>query len=144
LGAVLRNIKGIVATETGQAYARSIELWERLGSPSGFLHIPYGKAYHHAFRAEFDLPQRLAEALLGFGNERNDPVGLFLGHFSSGLALMHMRRFSLSRSHLERALGLYDRHSAAHWSIGPGSTRTGLHGPIWRMSFSLSAIRRRR
>jgi class 3 adenylate cyclase len=115
LAAVLRAVKGHAAPETGQAYVVAIELWERLGSPAEFLHLPYGKAYYHAFRGEFDLTQRLAEALLGFGNQRNDPVGLFLGHFSSGQALMLTGRFSLSRSHLEAALRLYD--PASHGSL---------------------------
>ena len=42
LGAVLRFIKGQAAPETGQAYARARELWQRLGSPLEFLQVPYG------------------------------------------------------------------------------------------------------
>ena len=55
LGAVLMAAKGIAALETGRAYARARELWEQLGSPSDFLHIPYGQSRHHLFRGEFDL-----------------------------------------------------------------------------------------
>jgi predicted ATPase len=40
LGAVLQAVKGFAAPETGHAYARARELWEQLGSPSEFLHIP--------------------------------------------------------------------------------------------------------
>ena len=37
LGAVLQAVKGFAAPETGEAYARARELWERLGSPAEFL-----------------------------------------------------------------------------------------------------------
>ena len=40
LSAALRVAKGQAAPETGHAYARARELWERLGSPPEFLHIP--------------------------------------------------------------------------------------------------------
>ena len=108
LGAVLRVGKGHAAPETGQAYARAIDLWEQLGSPSEFLYLPYLQSYYHMFRGEFDSAQRLDEALLRLSNRRGDAAGLFAGHFSSGRTLMLTGRFSLSRSHLEAALGLDD------------------------------------
>jgi class 3 adenylate cyclase/tetratricopeptide (TPR) repeat protein len=107
LGAVLRVGKGHAAPETGEAYARAIDLWEQLGSPSEFLYLPYLQSYYHMFRGEFDIAQRLDEALLCLSNRRDDAAGLFLAHFSSGRTLMLTGRFSLSRSHLEAALGLY-------------------------------------
>ena len=47
LSAALRAVKGQAAAETGRAYARARELWERLGSPSEFLQIPYGQSRYH-------------------------------------------------------------------------------------------------
>ena len=108
LGAVLRAVKGHAAPETGHAYARARELWEQLGSPSEFLHIPYGQSRYHVFRGEFDLAQRLDEDLLRLSRQRNDSAGLVLGHYSSGRNLMFAGRFASSRSHLEEALALYD------------------------------------
>src|SRR6202011_2489904 len=64
LGAALRFVKGQAAAETGQAYARARELWERLGSPSEFLQVPYGQSFYHMYRGELDLAQRLDEDLL--------------------------------------------------------------------------------
>ena len=108
LGAVLMAAKGIAAPETGQAYTRARELWEQLGSPSEFLHIPYGQSLHHVFRGELDLTQRLDEDLLRLSGQRNDSAGLVLGHYSCGRTLMFTGRFAPSRSHLEAALALYD------------------------------------
>ncbi|MGC2201069.1 MAG: AAA family ATPase, partial [Stellaceae bacterium] len=42
LGAALRFAKGQATPEMGHAFARARSLWEQLGSPSQFLHIPYG------------------------------------------------------------------------------------------------------
>ena len=72
LGAALRFVKGQATPEMGHAFARARELWEQLGSPSQFLHIPYGQSRHHAFRGEFDLAQRLDEDLLRLSRQRND------------------------------------------------------------------------
>jgi DNA-binding winged helix-turn-helix (wHTH) protein/predicted ATPase len=115
LGAVLGTAKGNAAPETGHAYARARELWDQLGSPSGFLHIPFGQSRYHAFRGELDLALRLDEDLLRLSRKRNDSAGLVLGHYSSGRSLMFAGRFASSRSHLEEALALHD--PIAHRSL---------------------------
>jgi len=122
LGAVLMAAKGIAALETGRAYARARELWEQLGSPSDFLHIPYGQSRHHLFRGEFDLAQRLAEDLLSGSRQRNDSGGLILGHNSSGRNLFLVGRFGSSRSHLKRCLRFTIPSSTVRLSIRPAST----------------------
>ena len=106
LGAVLIAVKGFAAPETGQAYARARELWEKLGSPAEFLHLPYGQSFYHVVRGEFDLAQRFDENLLRLSHQRNDSAGLVLGHHSSGRTLFFRGRFASSRSHQEKALTL--------------------------------------
>jgi class 3 adenylate cyclase len=120
LGAVLQGVKGHAAPETGHAYARARELWEQLGSPSEFLHIPYGQSFYHSFRGEFDLAQRLAEDLLRLSRQRNDSSGLVLGHLSHSRTLLLTGRFASSRSHLEEVLALYDpiSHSSLVHQVG--------------------------
>ena len=102
------GVKGVGAPQTGHAYARARELWERLGSPSEFLYIPYGQSRYHVYRGELGLAQRLDEDLLRLSGQRNDAAGLVLGHYSSGRNLMFVGRFASSRSHLEEVLALYD------------------------------------
>jgi tetratricopeptide (TPR) repeat protein len=117
LGAVLIALKGMAAPETGHAFARARELWEQLGSPSEFLYVPFGQSRYHVFRGELDVALRLDEDLLRLSRQRNDPVGLVLGHSSSGRNLMFVGRFASSRSHSEEALALYDlisHRSLAH------------------------------
>jgi class 3 adenylate cyclase len=117
LGAVLQAVKGVAAPETGHVYARARELWERLGSPSEFLQVPFGQSRYHALRGELDLALRLDEDLLRLSHQRNDSAGLVLGHLSSGRNLMIVGRFASSRWHLEEGLALYDpisHRSLAH------------------------------
>src|SRR6516162_878952 len=108
LGAALRFAKGQATPEMGHAYARARELWEQLGSPSQFLHIPYGQSFYHMYRGEFDLAQRLDEDLLRLSRQRNDAAGLVLGHASAGRTLMYAGRFASARSHLQAVITLYD------------------------------------
>ena len=116
LGAVLLVVKGYAAPETGHAYARARELWEQLGSPSEFLHVPYGQSSYHVHRGELDFAMRLDEGLLRLSRQRNDSTGLVLGHLSSGRNLMVAGKFAASRSQLEEVLALYDPMS--HRSLG--------------------------
>jgi predicted ATPase len=108
LGAVLNVVKGFGTPEASDAYARALELWEQLGSPSEFLRIPYGRSLYHMNRGELDLALRLDEDLLRLSRRRNDPGGLLLAHESLGRNLLLGGRFGTSRSHLEEALALYD------------------------------------
>jgi hypothetical protein len=108
LGAVFIAFKGFAAPETGQVFARAQEVWEKLGSPTEFLHLPFGQSFYHVVRSEFDLALRFDENLLHLSYQRNDPAGLFLGHHSSGRTLFCRGRFVSSRSHQEEALTLYD------------------------------------
>jgi predicted ATPase len=122
LGAALRFAKGQATPEMGHAFARGRELWEQLGYPSQYLHIPYGQSFYHIYRGEFDIAHRLDEDLLRLSRQHNDPAGLFLGHTSSGRTLLYVGRFASARSHLEEALALYDPIS--HGSLG---YQTGSH-----------------
>jgi predicted ATPase len=120
LGAVFVAVKGHSAPQTGDAYARARELWERLGSPSEFLRVPHGQSLHHVHRGELDLAQRVDEDLLRLSAQRNDSAGLVLGHYSSGRTLFYAGRFASSRSHMEKALTLYDpiSHRSLVYQIG--------------------------
>jgi predicted ATPase len=108
LGVVLSAAKGHSAPETGHAYARARELWELLGSPPEYLHVPYGQFRYHMYRGELHLAMRLDEDWLRLSRQRNDSGGLVLGHQSSGSSQMLAGRFALSRSNLEAGLALYD------------------------------------
>ena len=108
LGEVLRFVKGMSSPEVSRAFARARELWERLGSPSEFLHVPYWQSRNHQNHGELDLAQRSDEDLLRLSRQRDDPAGLVVGHLSSARTLIYVGKFASSRSHLEAVLALYD------------------------------------
>src|SRR5260370_7217120 len=133
LCAVLNTAKGNAELERGHAHARARELWEQLGSPAKFLHVPYGQSRYHAFRGELDLALRLDQELLRLSRQHTDSAGLVLGNFCSGRDLVFAGRFTSSRLHLEEMLSLYDpiTHQSLVRKIGtypqvPSQTHLGL------------------
>jgi class 3 adenylate cyclase/predicted ATPase len=135
LSAALRAVKGQGAPETGRAYARARQLWERLESPSEFVQIPYGQSRYHAHRGELDLAHRLDEDLLRLSRERNDEAGLVLGHLSSGVNLMFSGMFASSRLHLEKALARYDPISQR-----PLVRQAGVHPHVFAQAYLGNAL----
>jgi DNA-binding winged helix-turn-helix (wHTH) protein/predicted ATPase len=130
LGAALMAVKGFAAPETGRAYRRARVLWERLGSPSEFLQIPYGQSEYHINRGELDLAQCLAEDLLHLSHQRGDTPGLVLGHYASGLNLLSAGLFLRSRVHMEAGLAFYDP-SAHHFLVH----QAGIHPHVNSQAF---------
>jgi TolB-like protein/predicted ATPase/class 3 adenylate cyclase len=147
LAAALHAAKGNAATETGQAYARARALWEKLGSPSEFLEVPYGQSRYHMLRGELDLAQRCDQGLLRLSRQRNDSAGLVLSHFSFGLNSLFVGRLGSSRSHLEELLALYDpiSHDALVHKIGVHprvNARVFLAIVMYCLGFPAQALRR--
>jgi hypothetical protein len=140
LGTVSNVVKGFAAPETGHAYARARELWEELGSPSEFLHVPYGQSIYHSARGELDLAQRLDEDLLRLSSQRNDSGEFILGNFSSGRNLMVAGQLGSSRSHLEEVLALYDPISHRSLARQVGIYPQVISQAYWGLSFSVSAF----
>jgi len=134
LGAALTIVKGYAAPETGQAYTRARELWEELGSPSEVSEVRFGELHYHQLRGELALSLRLAEDLLRLSIQRQDSGGIVLGHGSCGGNLFYMGRFARSRSHLEKALPLYNPTS--HRSL---VDQVGLHPQVrWQAQLGLA------
>jgi tetratricopeptide (TPR) repeat protein len=133
-GAVLQTLKGHAAPETGDAYQRARELWEELGSPSEFLHVPFAQSVYHVFRSEISRSQLLAEDLLRLSRERNDAAGLVLGHLAVGRDLLFAGRFAAARSHFEEGLAVYDplshRSLVHHAGVHPHITSRALLGIV--------------
>ena len=113
-GAVLIAVKGFAAAETGQAYARARDLWDRLDRPPEFLlRTARGRWSLHTNRSQLLEAQSVAEDLLEFGRAHGgDTVGLILGYFTRGLTHAYRGELQSARASLEEVIGLYDL--AAH------------------------------
>jgi predicted ATPase len=145
LGETLIAVKGPAAPETGHARDLARKLWEQLGSPSEFLHVPWGQILYYMNRGEVDLAQSLAEDLLRLCRQRNDSGGLVRGLIYSGRNLMFIGRFASSRSHLEEVLALYDpvsRPSLAHPAGDHVASQAFLGNVLFCLGFPDQALAR--
>jgi len=109
LGAALQTSKGLSAPETGGAYARAREFWERLGSPAEYLRAPMGQSAYHTNRGELELAQQLNAHFLHLAHQRNEPRISCMAHMAAGRTLTFTGSFEEARSHLEKADALYDQ-----------------------------------
>jgi DNA-binding winged helix-turn-helix (wHTH) protein/predicted ATPase len=107
-GAVLIALKGLAAAETGKAYSRARDLWERLDRPREFLSVARGKCAFHLTRAEFLEAQSVAEDLLELSRAHGDTIGLILGYYARGVTHMYRGELLSARAKLEEGIGLYD------------------------------------
>jgi predicted ATPase len=109
-GAVLIAVKGFAAAETGQAYARARDLWDRLDQPPEFLlRTARGRWSLHTNRSQLVEAQSVADDLLEFGRARGgDTVGLILGYFTCGLTQAYRGELLSARASLEEVIGRCD------------------------------------
>jgi predicted ATPase len=112
-GPVLIAVKGFAAAETGQAYARARDLWDRLDRPPEFLLRTARVRWSlHTNRSQFVEAQSVVEDLLEFGRVHGDTVGLILGYFTGGLTHSYRGELQSARASLEEVIGRNDL--AAH------------------------------
>jgi class 3 adenylate cyclase/DNA-binding SARP family transcriptional activator/predicted ATPase len=109
-GAVLIAVKGFAAAETGQAYARARDLWDRLDRPPEFLlRTARGRWSIHTNRSQLLEAQSVADDLLEFGRAHGgDTVGLILGYFTCGLTQAYRGELQSARASLEEVIGRCD------------------------------------
>jgi class 3 adenylate cyclase/predicted ATPase len=125
LGSVRLAAYGYGAAQTGAAYDRARDLWSQVGSPPGFLRVPWGQWMYHINGGDLDAAQRFAEELLHLSQQQKDgSSGELLGHLCVGVCQNLRGVFALSRPQLTEALRLYDL--AEHRSL---VLQTGVHPP---------------
>jgi class 3 adenylate cyclase/predicted ATPase len=99
---------GFAAPATGEAYRRAIELCEELGDARELFPVLYGLGLYYLYAAELSEARAVAERLLSLA-ETDDDRGLsFFAHRAAGVSALPAGDFAGARSHLERALELYD------------------------------------
>lgn len=108
LGGTLIATRGWAAPETGSAFARALELCERLRDTSQLLPALYGQYVFHLVRAELRASHEVAQKALGAAQRTHDATALVIGHRSVGISLIHLGKLDAARKHLEQAIGHYD------------------------------------
>jgi class 3 adenylate cyclase/predicted ATPase len=111
-GSAMVAAHGFAAPETGQAYARALELTERLGDFGEMFPVLYGLCLYRLYRAELAAARAAAERLVGLAATGSDTGFLFFAHRAAGVSALPSGDFTGARQHLQCALSLYQ--SAEH------------------------------
>jgi predicted ATPase len=110
LGPVLMATKGAGAPEVERTYARARELCQQVGETPQLFPVLYGLWLFHLVRAQLQTARELGEQLLSLA-QRTQEVALILeAHRALGTSLFYLGELALARTHLERALALYNPH----------------------------------
>ena len=107
-GASLIAVKGYGAAETGGAYARAKELWDRLGKPLALVHVVRGLWLYHINHKDYDQAQALAREVMTLSRQHNDIEGEILSLHCIGAVDMFRGKLEQGRKTIEDAHRLYD------------------------------------
>jgi class 3 adenylate cyclase/tetratricopeptide (TPR) repeat protein len=123
LGSTLMALKGYTVPEVGPALGRASELCRQIGFTPHLFSVLGALAGVHLVRAELRRSHELAEEALAIAEGECDTSRLLSAHFGLGIVLFLMGELTSARSHLERAISLYNRarsESSRAYIIDPG------------------------
>jgi class 3 adenylate cyclase/tetratricopeptide (TPR) repeat protein len=107
-GSALSALKGWAARDAVQALARANELSRKIGSTPQLFRVLRALVSSYLMRGELRGAYQLSQQLLGIAEESRDATLLVVALSILGGVLWGMGEFTLARSHLERAISLYD------------------------------------
>lgn len=118
LGAQLVATRGFSSAEVEQVYARARhlcqELSERLGDPhqaaAQLIPVLLGLGAFYGHQAQFQSAREVYQQTFALANAAGDPEAMMLAYWGPGYLLVMMGEFISARSHLEKALEVYDPH----------------------------------
>jgi TOMM system kinase/cyclase fusion protein len=110
LGPALMATKGAGAPEVERTYARARELCQQVGDTPQLFPVLYGLWLFYLVRAQLQTAQELGEQLLHLAQRTQEVALLLEAHRALGTSLFYLGELTPARTHLERALALYDPH----------------------------------
>ena len=118
LGAQLIASGGYLSADVEQIYTRARQLCQDLNERLGDIHqaasqlIPVllGLGAFYGHRAQYQAAREIYDQIFALARAAGDPESLMLAHWGPGYLLLHMGEFLSARSHLEKALEVYDPH----------------------------------
>ncbi len=139
--------RGFGSAENERATIRALELSGRIGvdTPAHFWAL-YGANFFYHVRGEIRLARDLAQELPGVAERLQDAELLAYGHFAVGDTLLWFGELGVARSHLERAIALYDpgrgREAAFRYGFNCGSNSYLFLGRVlWHLGYPDQALR---
>ncbi|WOH67988.1 adenylate/guanylate cyclase domain-containing protein [Bradyrhizobium sp. BWA-3-5] len=109
LGVALMATQGWAAPEAGRANARARELCEQIGATAQLWPVLYGQWVFHGVRAEHNAAREVADEFLRRVQDHQEASATLVAHRVGGTGAFWRGEVAAARTHLERALALYDR-----------------------------------
>ena len=100
--------KGWGAGETATTFVRARELCTLLGETELLPPILNGEYMRELSTGRFRAAREVAEELLRFGEQQHDAEAILQGHRILGWGALYLGEFSVSRTHIDEVLRLYD------------------------------------
>ena len=138
LGIPLSATRGYAAPEVAHLYVRAQELCQRMGETPQLIPVLLGLWRFYLLRAELVKARELAEQCLLLVQRVDDPARLIVAHDALGETLFFLGDFVQARTHLERAVALYDpQKRRPHRALtDPGvSSLSMLAGTLWMLGY---------
>lgn len=111
LSAPLAMTKGYGAPEMIHVYTRARELAQQVGETPQLFPVLRGLWNYNLNQANLRKARELVEQLFGLANSVADPVLIMQAHWMFGETFHHLGEMVNARTHLERALALYDHET---------------------------------
>jgi adenylate cyclase len=96
------------AKKTAETFTRARELCTLLGESGQLPPILNGEYMHELSIGRFRAAREVAGELLRFGEDQHDAEAIIQGHRILGWGNMYLGEFSVSQTHVDEALRLYD------------------------------------
>ncbi|MFQ5694899.1 MAG: AAA family ATPase, partial [Terriglobia bacterium] len=108
IGVPLVATKGYGTPEAAAHYRRARALCEQLGETKRLLPVIYGQWLDSAARGDYRTARTFGEELLRFAAQQEEPGPTVVGHRTIAWVDLFLGELSLSLSHVDQGLSLYD------------------------------------
>jgi tetratricopeptide (TPR) repeat protein len=147
LGVSLGAIRGYTSPEVQQAYARALEISQRLEQTPQLFPALWGLWLYYEQKGELLRAQEIADRLLAVAQQQDDPILLIQAHHAAGGTNFFRGEGDLARSHLEQGMACYNAHKqhlrTTTYVFEPGVGCLGmLATTLWMLGYADQALTR--
>ncbi len=147
LGPSLMETKGDAAPETQAAYARAMELSQRVGDDQQTFWAQGGLFLHYMVGGQFKTAHTIGSQLLDLAQSSDDSSKRMFAHGMMGIILFWTGDLALAHSHFEQSASLFDAPRQRHLAVIYGmDVATGVSGyaawALWMLGYPEQALER--
>jgi len=147
LGVSFGAIRGYTSPEVQQAYARALEISQRLEQTPQLFPALWGLWLFYEQKGELQRAQEIADRLLAVAQQQDDPILQIQAHHAVGGTSFFRGTGDLARSHLEQGMACYHAHKqrlrTATSVFEPGVGCLGmLATTLWMLGYADQALTR--